>query len=148
MRHPRLLRLPRWLLRQGLRLDRALALDPAWTRARPGVVVPRLRLSGPEERFARELLQRRSNLWLWRCLPSASCGDFAVVDLSDPRPDARPLWLVELKERSPWRPGRGLQLQRPERARDELAGLGVIGAATTPVLAEASTDAALRQLGR
>ncbi|MCO4771978.1 MAG: hypothetical protein KDA24_18245 [Deltaproteobacteria bacterium] len=143
---PRLLRLPVWLLHEGFRLERAVARDRRWSRYAPCRAVPRLRLSGPEQRFALGLLDRRRNYWLWRCDQSAACGDFAVVDVSDARPEHRTLWLIELKERSDWRPGRGLQLRAANDACDELRAMGAIGETTRPRLREGSTTASLRAL--
>lgn len=143
---PTLLRLPFWLLDHGFRLERAVACDPRWERAR--AAVPRLRLSGPEQRFVLGLLQRRRNYWLWRCDQKAACGDFAVVDLSDPVPARRRAWVLELKERSDWRDGRGLQLLNARIAHDELVELGVLTPDSTVLLREASTSAALDALTR
>ena len=141
---PTLLRLPFWLLDHGFRLERAVARDPRWERAR--AAVPRLRLSGPEQRFVVGLLVRRRNYWLFRCDQRASCGDFAVVDLSAPRPERRRAWVIELKERSDWRDGRGLQLLNAAQVQDELTELGVLDARSRVLLREGSTRAALDAL--
>ncbi len=143
---PTLLRLPFWLLDHGFRLERAVACDPRWQSRASNRAVPRLRLSGPERRFAVGLLDRRRNYWLWRCDQRASCGDFAVVDLSDPVPARRRAWVRELKERGTWRPGRGVQLANPPAASGALVALGVLTPDSRVLLREASTDSALQAL--
>jgi hypothetical protein len=143
---PTLLRLPFWLLDHGFRLERAVACDPRWQSRASSLAVPRLRLSGPERRFAVGLLGRRRNYWLWRCDQRASCGDFAVVDLSDPVPARRRAWVLELKERSTWRPGRGLQMVNAQAACGELVALGLLTTESRVLLRESSTNAALEAL--
>jgi hypothetical protein len=53
--------------------------------------------SGPEVRFARALLERHTNLWLLRTDQRAFSGDFVLIDLSSPRPEARATLVLELK---------------------------------------------------
>jgi hypothetical protein len=47
--------------------------------------------------FARTLLERHPNYWLYRTSQRAFAGDFAIVDLSSPRRDRRRVLAVELK---------------------------------------------------
>src|SRR5690349_3063427 len=49
--------------------------------------------------FARALLARRTNLWLYRTSQRAFAGDFIVVDVSSPpsRVDSRRAFVIELK---------------------------------------------------
>jgi len=55
--------------------------------------------------FARALLARRTNLWLYRTSQRAFAGDFIVVDLSSPSAEARTVHLIELKRGEPLRVG-------------------------------------------
>ncbi|MGE0710718.1 MAG: hypothetical protein AB7N76_28020 [Planctomycetota bacterium] len=81
----------------------ALARALAPPRARFGRLVRELALGGRERAFALALLRARPNLWLYRVNQRAHAGDFAVVDLSSPRPELRPLWVLELKAGQPAR---------------------------------------------
>ena len=76
-------------------LERALSeqLDTSWSKIR--AVLEAFALSGPEVAFARTLLRRKRNLWLYRCNQRRFCGDFVVVDMSAVPP--RPIWVLELK---------------------------------------------------
>lgn len=58
-----------------------------------------------ERAFARSLLARKRNLWLFRCNQRCFCGDFAVVDMSSQNPAARPVFVVELKMGAPLQVG-------------------------------------------
>jgi hypothetical protein len=78
--------------------------------------------------FARALLERRTNLWLYRTSQRAFAGDFIVVDVSSPAPPARPVTVVELKRGEPVRVGHpsSVQLRNAPAALRELAETGVI----------------------
>ena len=95
---PWTLRLPFWLATRGFGLARLLAGDPerSWTEGYR--LLERFELGGPEQRFTLALLRRRTNLWVFRCDQRRFCGDFIVVDMSDPRPDRRRVYCVELKQ--------------------------------------------------
>lgn len=74
--------------------------------------------------FARELLRRKSQLWLFRSNQRAFCGDFLVVDVSSPRPTRRPAFVLDLKQGAPLRLGGGgcgVQLKAAAHAVAELA---------------------------
>jgi hypothetical protein len=144
-RTPLLLRLPFWLADDGFRLDRAVARDPRWT-VRPDHAVSRLRLSGPERRFARTLLRERRSWWVYRCDQARGCGDFVLVPMSPPDPADRVPVALELKERSPLKPGGGLQLRNSGAAVGELVALGVVGS-NQHVRLEGSSGAVLQRMG-
>jgi hypothetical protein len=76
-------------------LERLLAeqLQTSWSKARGELEA--YALSGPETAFARALLRRKRNLWLYRCHQRRFCGDFVVVDMSAASP--RPARVLELK---------------------------------------------------
>src|SRR5688500_7667589 len=83
-----LLRLPRaWLARRDI-VDRL-----ASTRIEQSLFA----LKCDELAFARALLARRSNLWLYRTSQRAFAGDFLIVDLSHPSPSSRSVVVTELK---------------------------------------------------
>jgi hypothetical protein len=78
--------------------------------------------------FARTLLARRTNLWLYRTSQRAFAGDFIVVDVSSPAPPTRRISVVELKRGEPLRVGQpsSVQLCNAPAALRELAGTGVV----------------------
>lgn len=78
--------------------------------------------------FARALLDRRTNLWLYRTSQRAFAGDFIIVDVSSPAPPTRPVTVVELKRGELLRvgPPSSVQLRNAPAALRELAGTGVI----------------------
>jgi hypothetical protein len=92
-----------------------------------------------EEDFARELLRRRSHVWLFRSNQRAFCGDFVAVDMSSPSPARRRAFVLELKRGAPIRVGgggAGVQLRNADRAVRGLAQEGgILGAEAPYVLA-------------
>lgn len=54
--------------------------------------------------FARALLERRPNFWLYRTSQRAFAGDFVAVDLSSSRPARRRVLALELKRGQRVRP--------------------------------------------
>lgn len=101
-------------------------------------------LSGPERGFVRALLTR-PRFWTWRCNQRAYCGDFVIVDMSEPRPDRRRALVVELKTRSPLRrDSPGIQMARAHQVTRELADRRIVGARRT--LLRGTADAVLASL--
>lgn len=144
---PPLLRLPSRLAREGFHWDRLTAA----VAARTGDVAAHVRsafgLSGPERRFALEVLRRHPNVWLYRCHQRAFCGDFVLVDMSPPRPAHRRPCFVELKAGVPLRQGRGgVQLGRAPMAAAWLRCSGIVGDAS-PTLWTGSPEVVLATLG-
>jgi len=60
-----------------------------------------------EDDFARELLGKRTELWLFRSNQRAFCGDFLAIDMSSPVPARRRVYVIELKRGMPPRLGGG-----------------------------------------
>lgn len=90
-------RLTRALLAKGeLALARAVHAERSDVRRTRRA----LACSRREVRFARALLERRTNLWLIRTSQHAFAGDFIVVDLSEPRVEERAALVLELKART------------------------------------------------
>ncbi len=69
-------------------------------------------LRSQERAFARQMLSRKRNVWLFRCNQRQRCGDFITVDMSDPLPAARRVNVIELKQNQPLSFGSGSDLQR------------------------------------
>ena len=80
-----------------------------------------------ERAFARELLAKRTQLWLYRCDQHRFCGDFVVVDRSAAAGAPMRCWAIELKSSARLRIGRlGIQLANcGEAANDVAAQLAV-----------------------
>ncbi len=77
-----------------------------------------------EHGFARELLARKTELWLFRTNQQAFCGNFVVVDVSSPRPPRRRAFVLDLKQGAGLRPGgggAGVQFRNAPRVVRELA---------------------------
>jgi hypothetical protein len=108
----------------------------------------RFALSSDERRFARTLLGRRPQLWLYRTDQQSRAGDFLAVDMSAPRPERRRLWAIEVKLGAPVRIGGGgasNQLLGVARAAQALTALGVVQAA--PVLVSGDGGAVATLIG-
>jgi hypothetical protein len=89
-------------------------------------VVSEFAFKNDEHRFARALMERKSNLWLFRSNQRAFCGDFIVVDVSSPEPSRRPAFVVDLKRGARVKiggGGAGVQLRGAASAVRELARL-------------------------
>jgi hypothetical protein len=119
MRAPSTLRLPFWAATR-FRLEAILASQALGVRLREVFA-----LGGHELAFARALLTRRRNLWLYRTNQRHACGDFVAIDMSAPRD--RRAYALELKSDEPVRlDAGGVQLAGLDAAIAELRP--VIGA--------------------
>lgn len=129
------LRLPRRAL---LRRDAVQRLSATWQARKL------FAFKCDELAFARALLARRTNLWLYRTSQRAFAGDFIVVDVSSPqaRVASRPVTVVELKRGDPLRitDPTSVQLRNAPAALRELAGTGVVaeGCHARAVIGDAS----------
>jgi hypothetical protein len=122
------LRRPSVERRNGLVLLVARALRPP--AADQGFAVHSFALKNDERHFARELLRRKSNYWLFRSNQRHACGDFAVVDVSSPVPARRRAFVIDLKQGAPVRlggGGAGVQLRNAEQVIRELEATSVLG---------------------
>jgi hypothetical protein len=101
-----------------------------------------------ELEFARALLARRTNLWLFRTSQRAFAGDFLIVDVSPTRPDRRRVVVVELKRGDPLRVASptAVQLRNTPAAVRELADAGIVGADCAAIAVIGNSDAVLRYL--
>ena|SRR5688572_5775492 len=102
-----------------------------------------------ELEFARALLARRSNLWLYRTSQRAFAGDFVIVDLSSPSPSARSVVVTELKrgERVRVRAPTSIQLRNAQTAVHELAESGIVARAANVRAITGDARAVLEHLG-
>jgi hypothetical protein len=119
-----------------LRMEQVLAADPlrSWAQSLPLLAV--FALTKPEKRFAHRLMQRKRNLWLFRCNQRRFCGDFIAVDMSADLPRMRSAVVIELKVGAGLRlggAGAGNQLQRAEAALTELVETERIIADNSPI---------------
>ncbi len=140
-----LLQLPRAALVEGLRLSRLLhrATGVFPDRATRAAYA----LTPHEHGFARELLRAHPRLWLYRSHQRKFCGDFVVVDMSDPRPCRRGLWVLDLKRSAPLRFKGGVQLSRAGRAVALLRAQGVVGPEADPTCVIGDRPRLSRMLG-
>jgi len=80
---------------------------------------------GSDERgFCLRLAIRKTNLWLFRSNQRRFCGDFVVVDMSCPVPEARRVRVIDLKRSRPLRlggGGAGMAFRNAPAAVDEIA---------------------------
>ena len=103
-----------WHVLAGCRRKRALS-----ARVRAS-----FRFKNDEERFARQLVRRKSSLWVFRCNQQGFCGDFVVVDMSSPDPGRRPVFVIDLKQGAPLKVGgggAGVQFRNAVHAVDAVA---------------------------
>ena len=142
---PRALRLSRSVVdrKDGLARHIRRTLNP------PSDQLPRVvhayALTEDERSFARHLLAFRTQVWLWRSHQQAFCGDFVLVDLSNPDPASRPAWVVDLKRGAPLRRS-GWQLRLADEALAELAAEGVIAPEVGPRVLTGDRQALLDHL--
>jgi hypothetical protein len=94
---PFTLRLPRWLC-ESFDLARAIANEHRAPGRTTGVWrVGQVEMRSHERAFVKDVLARRSNLWLFRTNQRRSCGDFIAIDMSSSRRVDRRAYVMELK---------------------------------------------------
>lgn len=130
MRLPLALRLRRDVLsrRDAVAITVVRALRPS--SAELARAVYPFAFKSDEHAFARALVARRTQIWVFRSNQQAFCGDFVLVDVSAPDPSRRRAWVVDLKRGADLRVGgggAGVQLQRAPQAIAEVARAGVLG---------------------
>lgn len=120
-------------------------------------LIEQFAMTGPERAFAQAVLQRKTNLWLFRTNQRRFAGDFVVVDMSarGARPGTGPgtssgrrAWVLELKAAEPVRPAGGVQLRRARDALDEIAAVhGILPLGAPAVLLRGDPKPLLEALG-
>lgn len=148
MTDPYVLLLPGWLVAR-FELARVIAEDGRWSWAEGYRLLERFDVSGPERAFVRTVLERRTNLWLFRCNQRRACGDFIAVDMSAPDPAARRAHVIELKAGEPLALG-GARLQQANHAAavaEIQAATGALAGATPSELVYGDPAVVLAHLG-
>ncbi len=104
-----------------------------------------------EALFARELLTRATQMWLFRSNQRRFCGDFVVVDMSAPSAESRRAWVIDLKRGARLRlggGGAGVQLVNAPTALAEIAHrTGVLAPSPRAERVVGDRRAVLRHLG-
>ena len=93
-------------------------------RAVSARVTASFRFKNDERRFARQLVRRKSNYWVFRSNQQGFCGDFVVVDMSSPDPERRAVYVLDLKLGAPLKVGgggAGVQFRNAARAVEAVA---------------------------
>ena len=121
---PRVLRLPLRVVdvQDGLARHVARLLHPH--PADLARVIHAFAFKSDERTFARSLLARRTQLWVYRTHQAVACGDFVVVDRSSPT--RHRAWVIELKHGRPVRLGGAWQLRHADVVIDDLVATGAL----------------------
>jgi hypothetical protein len=114
-------------------------LSRAWSRSGsvPRDLLAAFAFANDEALFAKELLVRAPQMWLFRTNQRRFSGDFVVVDMSSPVVPKRRSWVVDLKRGAPLRlggGGAGIQLKNAPLAIAEIAR--TTGVLEAPAFAE------------
>lgn len=129
MRTPSTLHLPSSVARR-FRLEQLIAIQLGCSGSEGWRLREMFALSGPELAFARRLVDRHPDLWLYRTNQRHFCGDFVAVDMSAAQD--RAACAIELKAGEPLRTGvGGVQFAGLDAALVELSGVIGDGAVTT-----------------
>ncbi|MEM9196047.1 MAG: hypothetical protein AAGF12_43180 [Myxococcota bacterium] len=144
------LRLPGAELRRTKNLERILK-RAIGSSAVPKALVHAYALCPDERKFALGLLDRRSELWLFRTHQRRFCGDFVAVNMSAAKPEHRRCFLIELKRGAELRlggGGAGIQLKNRDKAIVDIAQTTqVLPADAQPELVVGDRNAVLAHLG-
>jgi hypothetical protein len=116
-RLPLCLRLRRRALERRDELFASILRETRPRTAEEAFAVHAFAFKNDEHAFARTLLARRTELWLFRANQRAFCGDFVAVDMSAAAGARRRALVLELKLGAPLRVGNGgVQLRNAARA--------------------------------
>jgi hypothetical protein len=77
-----------------------------------------------EKKFAKEVLEQKKNLWIFRTNQQKFCGDFIIIDMSSPIPEKRAIFVLDLKQNAQLKQGgggAGIQFKNAQLAVSELA---------------------------
>lgn len=135
MSRPTVVRVTLALLRRG---ELALARELGPRRSELGAVRRAFACKAPELRFARALLDRKTNLWLLRTDQRSFGGDFVVIDVSPPRVADRTAQVLELK--------RGEQARQVGPNRHQLQNAAAVVAAAARATGAIAADASYEVL--
>ncbi|MFT5686476.1 MAG: hypothetical protein ACI8RZ_007432 [Myxococcota bacterium] len=145
---PLTLLLPFRLVDESFSLVMLLASDPERSGADTWRLQEVFAMSSREEAFVRRLLRKKRNIWIFRCNQRGWCGDFVIVDMSQPDARRRLAVVIELKSGAALkRGGGGLQVKNASAAIAELTASGVLGEEPEVVTWLGSKEAVLAELG-
>jgi hypothetical protein len=144
---PRTLLLPSWML-ASFDVARAIAEERRWSWSEGWRLLERFEMASHERGFVKTVLERRSNLWLFRTNQRMAAGDFIAVDMSPPLAIDRTARVIELKTGARLVLG-GSRLQCAEHraAVDEIVEAGIVDAASPVELVYGDHAAVLAHLG-
>lgn len=120
---PIVVRLPFAVVDSKTPLERVLSAIRLRSRSENRRLLASFAMCPAETQFAASLLERKRNLWLYRCNQRQFCGDFIAVDMSSADLQNRNLAVLELKSRPGLTlggGGAGNQFQRVPAAVEEL----------------------------
>jgi hypothetical protein len=149
---------PRYAIRVPKQeIHRAKTLERILSRCSPGrgrvarSVLAAYAFRNDEGLFARELLTRATQMWLFRSNQRRFCGDFVVVDMSSPIAESRRAWVIDLKRGAPLKlggGGAGVQLVNAPTVLAEIAHrTGVLSGSPRAEKVTGDRRAVLRHLG-
>ncbi|HEU4407624.1 MAG TPA: hypothetical protein VFS43_20330 [Polyangiaceae bacterium] len=151
MKCPTALRLPGPVLFRGVSIFSLLMRRLGVSHAIAWQLAENFAINNDEARFAKELLRRRGNFWVYRTHQARFCGDFVLVDMSSPRPSGRSVFVLDLKLGGRLKVGgggAGVQFRNAALAVGEIAAAGVIDASAPYELLSGNRDEVLAALGR
>jgi hypothetical protein len=154
MKCPTAIRLPASVLFRGRSLLTHVMRELGVSHAMAWHFVENFAYNNDEARFAKELVRRRGNFWVYRTHQARFCGDFVLVDMSSPRPAGRVAYVLDLKLGGRLKVGgggAGVQFRNAALAVGEIAERGVVGGSAPYELLSGNRDevlAALAQVSR
>lgn len=144
---PFTLLLPLWLA-QRFDLARAIKSELRVSWSDGYRLLERFEMSGPERVLVKTVLERRTNLRLFRANQRLACGDFLAVDMSHARVADRCVRVIELKTGEPLvLGGARTQCARHGEAVAEIAARGIVAAGSRVELVYGDSAAVLGHLG-
>ena len=124
---PQTLLLSFQLVDEGFSMERLLSGLPDHSWSEGWRMREMFAMSSREVAFVRRLLTRKRNLWLYRCNQRGFCGDFVVVDMSEPDASRREALVLELKSGASLKVGGGgVQVKNVATAVQEIVDSGVL----------------------
>jgi hypothetical protein len=144
---PFTLLLPLWLAKR-FDLARVIKRELRGSWSEGYRLLERFDMSGPERVLVKTVLERRTNLWLFRANQRLACGDFLAVDMSPAGVADRRVHVIELKTGEPLvLGGARAQCARHREAVEELVARGILAAESRVELVYGDSAAVLGHLG-
>ena len=147
-RDPLTLLLPFGMVDESFSLEMLLATTSGLSGADSWRLREVFMMSSREEAFVRRLLRKKRNIWIYRCNQRGWCGDFVIVDMSEPVAKRRRGVVLELKSGAALKEGDGgLQIKNAAAAIGELISRGVLAEGADMVTWLGGKEAILEALG-